>query len=55
MERFYIKNRHGTQWFMDYCEDCAGPLQRGKGVNLPKSTRYQRFRVTHLPPQPKRR
>lgn len=54
-ERFRIRNRHGTEWFMDYCPDCAWPLERGKGVNLPRSTRYQRFKVTHLPPQPKRK
>lgn len=51
--RFYVKNRNGTEWFMDLCRDCAGWIEQGKGINLPAGTRYDRFKVVQLPPQPK--
>ena len=55
ISRFVIRNRHGTEWYMDYCPACAEPLERGKGINLLKSSTYQRFKVVALPKQSKRK
>lgn len=53
--RLVIRNRHGTEWFMDLCEECREPIERGKGINLLRSSRYQRFQVLEVPRQPRRR